>query len=241
MDIDFGKNNLFTQNINSTDFYMKYKAVLFDLDGTLLDTALDIMNACNHTLEKYGYKALDEKLLKTKVTAGMREMLKLGVPKEDHENSGIETYMRDEFASFYKEHICDRTKAFEGIPKLIDDLTKNRIKTAVITNKYNDMATKVLSKFPFSKDFSLVLGCDSLTHSKPHPEPILKALELLKVSPKDALYVGDHLNDIKAANAASCDSAAVLWGYGTNECIDVNLWNATYCVKDVKELKKLIF
>lgn len=103
---------------------MKYKAVLFDLDGTLLDTALDIMNACNHTLEKYGYKALDEKLLKTKVTAGMREMLKLGVPKEDHENSGIETYMRDEFASFYKEHICDRTKAFEGIPKLIDDLTK---------------------------------------------------------------------------------------------------------------------
>ena len=171
----------------------------------------------------------------------MREMLKLGVPKEDHENSGIETYMRDEFASFYKEHICDRTKAFEGIPKLIDDLTKNRIKTAVITNKYHDMATKVLSKFPFSKDFSLVLGCDSLTHSKPHPEPILKALELLKVSPKDALYVGDHLNDIKAANAASCDSAAVLWGYGTNECIDVNLWNATYCVKDVKELKKLIF
>lgn len=135
---------------------MKYKAVLFDLDGTLLDTALDIMNACNHTLEKYGYKALDEKLLKTKVTAGMREMLKLGVPKEDHENSGIETYMRDEFASFYKEHICDRTKAFEGIPKLIDDLTKNRIKTAVITNKYHDMATKVLSKFPFSKDFSLV-------------------------------------------------------------------------------------
>lgn len=241
MDIDFGKNNLFTQNINSTDFYMKYKAVLFDLDGTLLDTALDIINACNHTLEKYGYKALDEKLLKTKVTAGMREMLKLGVPKEDHENSGIETYMRDEFASFYKEHICDRTKAFEGIPKLIDDLTKNRIKTAVITNKYHDMATKVLSKFPFSKDFSLVLGCDSLTHSKPHPEPILKALELLKVSQKDALYVGDHLNDIKAANAASCDSVAVLWGYGTNECIDVNLWNATYCVKDINELKKLIF
>lgn len=67
MDIDFGKNNLFTQNINSTDFYMKYKAVLFDLDGTLLDTALDIMNACNHTLEKYGYKALDEKLLKLKL------------------------------------------------------------------------------------------------------------------------------------------------------------------------------
>ena len=65
---------------------MKYKAVLFDLDGTLLDTALDIMNACNHTLKKYGYKALDEKLLRTKVTAGMREMLKLGIPKEEHQS-----------------------------------------------------------------------------------------------------------------------------------------------------------
>ncbi|MBQ8024473.1 MAG: HAD-IA family hydrolase [Succinivibrio sp.] len=220
---------------------MKYEAVLFDLDGTLLDTALDIMNACNHTLVKYGYKALDEKLLRTKVTAGMREMLKLGVPKEKHESSGIETYMRDEFASFYKEHICDCTKAFLGIPELIKELSQNHIKTAVITNKYYDMATKVLAKFPFAKDFSLVLGCDSLTHSKPHPEPILKALELLKVEADAALYVGDHLNDIKAANAAHCDSVAVLWGYGTNECIDVKLWNATYCVKDVNELKKLIF
>lgn len=220
---------------------MKYKAVLFDLDGTLLDTALDIMNACNHTLVKYGYKALDEKLLRTKVTVGMREMLKLRVPKEKHESSGIETYMRDEFASFYKEHICDCTKAFSGIPELIKEISQHHIKTAVITNKYYDMATKVLEKFPFAKDFSLVLGCDSLTHSKPHPEPILKALELLKVESVAALYVGDHINDIKAANAAHCDSAAVLWGYGTNECVDVKLWNATYCVKDVNELKKLIF
>lgn len=220
---------------------MKYKAVLFDLDGTLLDTALDIMNACNHTLVKYGYKAVDEKILRTKVTAGMREMLKLGVPKELHESSGIETYMRDEFASFYKAHICDCTRAFDGIEKLIDELSENHIKTAVITNKYYDMATKVLDKFSFSQSFSLILGCDSLTHSKPHPEPLLKAMQILNTAPSDTLYVGDHLNDIKAANAACCDSAAVLWGYGTGECIDVNLWNATYCVKDVNELKKLIF
>lgn len=220
---------------------MKYKAILFDLDGTLLDTAPDIMNACNHTLIKYGYNKLDEKVLRTKVTAGMREMLKLGVPLDLQNTVGIETFMRDEFASFYKAHICDCTRAFDGIPELMDELTENSIKTAVITNKYYDMAKKVLSKFPFSKNFSLILGCDSLTHSKPHPEPILKALESLKVSPEDALYVGDHLNDIKAAVAAGCDSAAVLWGYGTNECIDIKLWDATYCVKDVNELKKIIF
>ena len=68
---------------------MKYKAVLFDLDGTLLDTAKDIMGACNHTLEKYGYKALSEDLLRTKVTAGMREMLKLGVPQDKWDEAGL--------------------------------------------------------------------------------------------------------------------------------------------------------
>lgn len=220
---------------------MRYKAVLFDVDGTLLDTAPDIITACNHTLEKYGYRKVDEKILRTKVTAGMRQMLKLGVPEEKQKSSGIETYMRDEFASYYKDNICLHTRAFSGIPELIEALSENSIKSAVITNKYYDMAKKVLSKFPFADNFSLILGCDSLTHSKPHPEPILKALKLLNVEPSEALYVGDHLNDIKAAAAAECDSAAVLWGYGTGECIDVKLWNATYCVKDVNELKKLIF
>ena len=194
---------------------MKYQAVLFDLDGTLLDTAMDIMGACNHTLEKYGYKAVSEALLRTKVTAGMREMLKLGVPKDKWESSGIETFMREEFSNYYSEHIADKTIPFEGIEELVTALENNGIKTGVITNKY-------------------------LTHSKPHPEPILKALEMLKVNAQETIYIGDHLNDITAANAAHVDSAIAMWGYGMNECKDVNLWGATYKTFNVKELSKLI-
>ena len=160
---------------------MIYKAVIFDLDGTLLDTAKDIMAACNYTLKKYGYAPLDEALLRTKVTAGMREMLKLGVKKELWETSGIETFMRDCFANYYKEHIADTTIPFNGIENLIKTLHSHGIKTAVVTNKYKDMADKVLSKFEFCKNFELVLGCDSLTHSKPHPEPILTAMQKLQV------------------------------------------------------------
>ena len=219
---------------------MKYKAVLFDLDGTLLDTAKDIMGACNHTLEKYGYKALSEDLLRTKVTAGMREMLKLGVPQDKWDEAGIETFMRDEFSNYYSEHIADKTVPFECIEELVTALKNNGIKTGVITNKYLKHAMRVLDNFGFCKLFDLVLGCDSLTHSKPHPEPILKALEMLKVNAQETIYIGDHLNDITAANAAHVDSAIAMWGYGMNECKDVNLWGATYKTFNVKELSKLI-
>lgn len=219
----------------------KYKAILFDLDGTLLDTAPDLIEACNYTLNKFGYKKLDEKIIRTKVTAGMREMLRLGVPKSQWESAGIETVMRDCFAEYYTEHICDRTKEFEGMSDLIEMLHSHGIKTAVITNKYYEMAKKVLSKFEFSKNFELILGCDSLTHSKPHPEPILKALELLGTKAEESLYVGDHLNDIKAAIASKTDSVAVLWGYGQNECENIDSWGATYKARDVEHLKNLIF
>lgn len=220
---------------------MKYKAVIFDLDGTLLDTAPDIMEACNYTLKKFGFTQLSEEILRTKVTAGMREMLKLSVPEDKWESAGIETVMRDCFASYYTEHICDRTKAFDGIAELISLLHQNCIKTAVVTNKYYDMAAKVLSKFEFSKNFELILGCDSLTHAKPHPEPIEKACQQLGVKPEESLYVGDHLNDIKAACAAKADSVIALWGYGMNECPDVNTWNANFKAQNVSELKSLIF
>ncbi len=219
----------------------KYQAVLFDLDGTLLDTAYDIMAACNYTLERYGYKKLDEKILRTRVTAGMREMLKLGIPRERWDKEKIETDMRQCFADFYTEHICDRTIPFEGMPELIETLHQDGCKTAVITNKYYAMAKKVLSKFPFSKNFELILGCDSIKHAKPSPEPILLTLEKLQVKPSDALYVGDHLNDIKSANAAGCDSVAALWGYGLVECENIDTWGATFKAADVSELKNFIF
>lgn len=220
---------------------MKYKSVIFDLDGTLLDTALDIMSACNYTLAKFGFNELDEEVLRTKVTAGMREMMKLSVPEEQWESAGVETVMRDCFANYYTEHICDKTVPFEGISEVIEKLHEKGIKTAVVTNKYYNMAVKVLSKFTFSQKFELILGCDSLTHSKPHPEPILKACSLLDVSPNESLYVGDHLNDILAANAAQCDSVIALWGYGMKECPDINTWNAKFRAKDVTELQRLIF
>ena len=219
----------------------KYKAVLFDLDGTLLDTAPDLIAACNYTLNQFNYNSISESVIRTKVTAGMREMLKLGVPQGEWQIADIDGKMRDCFAKYYTEHICDRTVPFEGIPELIQQCHDNNIKTAVITNKYYNMARKVLSKFDFSKNLSLILGCDSIKNAKPHPEPILKALEMLKLSPNESLYVGDHHNDIKSANAAKTDSVAVTWGYGQNECSNIDFWGAKYKAVNIDQLKQIVF
>lgn len=219
---------------------LKIKSVIFDLDGTLLDTAPDIMSACNYTLKKFGYPEVAEDILRTKVTAGMREMLKLGVPAQEHESAGIETVMRSCFAERYTSHICDRTVPFAGIPELLADLKNADIKFAVVTNKYKDMAFTLLRKFDFFPDISLILGCDSLTHCKPHPEPILKAMEILQSAPYESLYVGDHLNDIMAANRAKTFSAAALWGYGGNECADPTSWHAHYMLHNTDDLRTLL-
>lgn len=220
--------------------YLNIKAVIFDLDGTLLDTAADLVASNNATLQHFGFQPITEDLARTKVTSGMREMLKLGVPQDQWESAGVETTMRDYFYHYYLDHICDYTQPFQGMLKLLDDLKQANIKIAVVTNKYEDMTHKLLKKFPFYNDISLILGCDSLSHSKPHPEPILKTLDVFELAPFEAIYVGDHLNDIKAANQAKTHSAIALWGYGTKECGNPQTWHANFMLEDVAQLHKLV-
>lgn len=215
------------------------KAVIFDLDGTLLDTAPDIIAACNATLKHFGYTPLDETIAYSKMTAGMRELLKLAIPESEHESADIAGVMRSYFAQYYLDNINVYTHAFAGMEELLKELKQKRIKLAVVTNKYFDMAQKLLSQYPFYQDLELILGCDSITNSKPHPEPILKTLERLQVAPFDALYVGDHLNDIIAANRAKTHSAVALWGYGAKECGDPKEWYANYLLSSVNDLRSL--
>lgn len=215
------------------------KAVIFDLDGTLLDTAPDIIAACNATLEHFGYQSIDNQLAHSKMTAGMRELLKLGIPVSEHESADISGAMRSYFAQYYLDHINVYTKPYEGIIELIEDLKSSGIKVAVVTNKYYDMAQKLLSQYPFYHDISVLLGCDSIENSKPHPEPILKTLATLDIGPYDAVYVGDHLNDIMAANRAKTHSAIALWGYGAQECGDPKTWFAHFLLNDVQDLRAL--
>lgn len=215
---------------------LPFETVLFDLDGTLLDTAPDLISACQHTLRQFNFKAPEAEVILTRVTSGMREMLKLGVPQEQWASAGIETVMREAFAAYYLSHICVHTTPFPGISDLVLRLHEAGIKTAVVTNKYEKMARQLFENFEFARYFTVILGCDSLTHAKPHPEPLLKAMELMAAEPQRTLYVGDHLNDIKAARAAGCPSCVALWGYGGQECGDPESWQAEYAAKTPPDL-----
>lgn len=169
----------------------------------------------------------------------MRTLLRLGIPEEKQAQLDIDGEMRDYFAQYYLDHICEQTKPFEGILELLYDLHQAGIKLAVVTNKYENMTHKLLKNFAFYPDLQVILGCDSITHGKPHPEPILKTIEALQVEPFDTLYVGDHLNDIKSANQAKTRSAIALWGYGIKECGDPESWHAHFMLPAVKDLRTL--
>lgn len=227
-----------------TDFTLPepaFHAVLFDLDGTLLDTAPDLINACNATLEGFGYKQVSAAQLLPQVTSGMRAMLSAAIPPRLQDPLLIAGKMRDYFAEYYTGHICVDTKPFAGMDELILKLHEHGVKTAVVTNKYYNMAVKLLGKFPLRQGIDLILGGDSCEYAKPHPQPLFQACELLNVKPEDTLYVGDHLNDVMAAKRAGIENCCVTWGYGALECGDPHAWNSDHYVDQAGELCSLIF
>ncbi len=193
---------------------MRFKAVLFDLDGTLFDTAPDIMSACNRTLEAFGYPKLSSLRLRPKVGLGMRAMMRVALMPEHWNKCEIGSPMYEYFSNSYTSHVCEETKPYEGIEEIIKNLHERGLHLGVVSNKYHRMIVSLFSHFPFTACFESVLGADSCTHTKPHPEPILKALQMLNVAPYEAVYCGDSASDILAANRAGCVSCAVKWGYG---------------------------
>lgn len=197
---------------------MDCRAVLFDLDGTLLDTAPDLVAACRHTLEKYGIKDADEERIRAVLTSGMRAMMLSCIHPEDCHKYDVEGEMRKEFAAYYLGHINVHTRPFPGILELLDGLVKDGIEVGVITSKYENMAQKLLKEYPFYDHLALVLGCDSLERSKPDPLPLNTALKTLSLDASQAIYIGDHVNDILCANHANVLSALAEWGYGEREC-----------------------
>lgn len=221
---------------------MNYTGVIFDLDGTILNTAPDIINACNHTLEKFGYKSVSDEILMSKITSGMTIMLIHAINSQGgkYDENELRGKFRDEFAKFYTENINVYTKTFDGIQELIDSFYKHHIKMAIVTNKYEAMAKKLIANYKFSKQIDLILGCDSCPLSKPDPMPILMAIEKCKMQRDKTIYIGDHLNDILASKNAHISSALALWGYGKNEVDDYQSWGADYLCEKVDDFKRII-
>lgn len=192
---------------------MKYKAVIFDLDGTLLNTIEDLKNATNHALTAFGYPARTTEEMKHFAGRGVRYMVAQALPGGE-DNPQFEDVFNC-FRPYYEAHCMDLTAPYPGIGDLLARLRQAGCKTAVVTNKIQSAADELIHDlFP---DIPLVVGDSPAVKRKPAPDGVWLALEKLGVDRADAAYVGDSNIDYETAKNAALPCLSVLWGFRTRE------------------------
>jgi 2-phosphoglycolate phosphatase len=215
----------------------QYKGVFFDLDGTLADTAPDLVAAANLLRIARGLEPLPYETLRPKASAGARGLIE-GAFGYDNNHPQFEE-LRDEFLRNYEKNICVHSKLFEGMPELLQLFEETHILWGIVTNKVERFTHPLLKLMQLHERSSAIVSGDTTPHSKPHPAPILKAAEICKMNPSDCLYVGDDLRDIEAGHAAGMKTVAAAYGYcGCDE--PVSDWGADYIIHHPSELRSIV-
>lgn len=192
---------------------MRYEAVIFDLDGTLLNTIEDLKNATNHALAAFGYPPRTTEEMKHFVGRGIRYMMTCAVPNGEN-NPQFEDILAA-FYPYYEQHCQDLTAPYQGITSLLSHLKAAGVKTAVVTNKVQHAAEILVHDlFP---DITLVVGDSPAVKRKPAPDGVWLALEKLGAKKENAAYVGDSDIDYATAKNAALPCLSVLWGFRTKE------------------------
>lgn len=198
------------------------KAVLFDLDGTLIDSAPDLGAAADKMRVDRGLPSLPLEKYRPMAGAGARGMLGVafGITPEHPDFAE----MREEFFRNYESCMTQRTYVFEGVKQLIESLVQRDVAWGVVTNKSMRFAGPLTRGMPLFSTARAVVGGDSTPHPKPHPAPLLEAARLVGVRPIECVYVGDDVRDVQAGKAAGMATVAATYGYlGTT---DVKEWGA---------------
>lgn len=185
--------------------------ILFDLDGTLLDTARDLGNALNHVLARYKLPLCDYEQYRPVASHGSMGLLNLGfgdlIKEYDFES------LRSEFLDFYNANLCVDTLPFDGVDQLITTLDQKDLPWGIVTNKPGWLTDALLPNFNQFKNCKVVISGDTLAERKPHPAPLLHAAEAINVEASSVWYIGDAERDIQAANAANMISVIADYGY----------------------------
>lgn len=208
----------------STLKHAKIKGVLFDLDGTLLDTAADLAEALNQVLRSQQIEPLPVNDIRPFISSGVAGLLDLGL--QIKVTDPIFPVLRTQFLDYYNQNICVHTHLFSGVEVLINYLQEKKWPWGIVTNKSANLTKRLINKFPLLNTAQCIIAGDTLKYSKPHPQPLLEACQCINCLPENSIYVGDAKRDIEAANAAGMYSLIALYGFiGDKE--DVNKWNAS--------------
>jgi 2-phosphoglycolate phosphatase len=213
------------------------RAVLFDLDGTLIDSAPDLGAAADKMRIERGLSPLPLDKYRPMAGAGARGML--GVAFGMTPDSGDYEAMREEFFVNYENAMTEHTVIFEGVPALIASLLELGLRWGVVTNKSMRFTGPLTRQIPLFNSAGAIVGGDTTSHAKPHPEPLLEAARRLKLQPQQCIYVGDDERDIVAGRAAGMGTVAATYGYlGSNA--DTYLWNAQARIDSPLDLLALL-
>jgi phosphoglycolate phosphatase len=213
------------------------RAVLFDLDGTLADTAPDLGRALNRLRAEHGLEPLPIGVMRAHASSGARGLLKAGFGLTPE--SGGYNALRDRFLELYAENLCVDTRLFDGIPELLSRIEARPLPWGIVTNKAKRFTEPLLRTLAIGRRAACVVSGDSTPHIKPHPAPLLEAAMLLALPAGDCVYVGDDLRDVQAARAAGMRFAAAGWGY-LGDGADPRTWEADALISDPREILDLL-
>lgn len=190
----------------------RIRAVLFDLDGTLVDSAEDLRRALNAVLAERGLRSLGLAEVKGMIGDGAAKLVERGLAATGGDLAGHGEALR-RFLAIYEANAAEATRPYPGVAETLAALKARGLPLAVVTNKPAAATAAVLEALGLAPFFQAVVGGDTLLERKPHPAPLLHALAALGVSPGEALMVGDNHHDVKAARAAGAAAIAVTYGY----------------------------
>lgn len=212
-------------------------AVLFDLDGTLIDSAPDLAAAADKMRMDRGLPSLPTEMYRPMAGAGARGMLGVafGMGPEHPEYAGL----REEFLLNYESCMTQRTYVFRGVDELIESLLARRLTWGVVTNKHKRFTEPLTRGMPLFASARAIVSGDTTAHAKPHPEPLYEAARRLGLHPARCLYVGDDERDIVAGRAAGMGTVAATYGY-LGQKNDVASWGAHAVIQAPIELLPLL-
>lgn len=212
---------------------MTKSAFLFDLDGTLLDTAHDLTIAFNQVIPKYTGKTYSLEETQKLIGYGSRKLFS-DIFKDAVDEIQFEQF-KQEFITAYQKAAHARTALFDGMERVLKTLNEQGIPWGIVTNKTYQGAIHTVQHFPILQTHHCLVGCDTTAYPKPAPEPLWHACEILQLAPASCYFVGDTPIDMEAAHHARIDAIAVRYGYGSED-IETSPWQPMHWINAPEDL-----
>jgi len=212
----------------------KNKVVLFDLDGTLINSGLSFLKIVNELKEKEGQSSVDFEIVRKYSSRGATLVLKNSFPDASEDKISS---LKSEFLSKYEKIMTSNIVKYDGVDALLEHLAAKKVKWGIVTNKSAIYTMPIVKKLNWHKLTDAIICPEDLNKAKPSPEGIFKGLELLDGDPKQSYYIGDHQRDIETAHNAGVISIACTYGYHETDPIS---WNADHIVQKPSDIMEIV-